>query len=367
MTNSKDLTGRLRGRWMPLEHLARLSEPIVITFAALFLGVLIFSVFLMVQGISPVAFARVVWLGGFGTPFSIANALERAAPLILAALCVALPAQLGLVIIGGEGAIVMGGVAAAVASQIFAGWPMGWFFMALAGAGAGALWIGAIGWMRHARAVNETISSLLMAYIAIALMNHLIEGPLRDPASLNKPATLPIGDAFSVGRIPGLDVHWGLAAGICACLLAWILMARTTLGMAARFAGANPRAAQLQALAVGKLMIGFTALAGAGAGLAGYFEVAAVHQTANASLASGFGFAAILVSFLARHNPLAIIPVAMFIGGLDASSGLVQRRLDMPDATMQVLQGTLFLSILSLDAAYGRVRPLAPALWGRRR
>ncbi|WP_335339577.1 ABC transporter permease [Falsihalocynthiibacter arcticus] len=220
----------------------------------------------------------------------------------------------------------------------------------------GGLWIGFVGFIRHTRAVNETISSLLMSYIAVALMSHLIEGPLRDPASLNKPATLPIGDVFSVGKMPWVDVHWGLGVGVIACVFSWVLIERTSVGMAARIAGANVRAAQLQGLPVGFLVIGVCILGGAFAGLAGMFEVAGVHGNANASLASGFGFTAILVSFLARHNPLAIVLVAFLLGGLDASGGLVQRRLDMPDAAMLVLQGVLFISVLVADTAYGRFR-----------
>ena len=82
--------------------------------------------------------------------------------------------------------------------------------------------IGAVGWLRIRRGVNETIASLLMAYIAIALMNHLVEGPFRDPASLNKPSTAPLTDALRVGDMPvGIEVHWGFAAGILACVISW--------------------------------------------------------------------------------------------------------------------------------------------------
>ena len=109
-----------------------------------------------------------------------------------------------------------------------------------------ALWMALAGALRAYRGVNETISSLLLNYIAIALLNHLVEGPLRDPASLNKPSTLPIGDDNMLGNLPGLDVHWGLASGLVACLLAWVLMQRTTFGFAARMVGGNVagRAAQ---------------------------------------------------------------------------------------------------------------------------
>lgn len=350
-----------------LEWIARRAEALVIPLAALIVGMALFSLFIALVGKSPAQLYETMWRGGFGSWFSVQNSLSRAAPLLLAALCVALPARLGLVVIGGEGAIVLGGVAAAAMGVAASGAPA--FFvilvMGVAGLAAGGIWIGAVGALRHYRAVNETISSLLMAYIAIALMNHLVEGPLRDPASLNKPSTEPLAEAYRIGNIPGMDVHWGLVVGIVACILSWLLIEKTRWGFAARIAGGNVRAAQVQGLAVGPLIVGFTALAGGFAGLAGMLEVAAVQGSANASLAAGYGYTGILVAFLARHNPLAIIPVAFLLGGIDASGGLIQRRMDLPDATVLVLQGMLFVVILFSETFYGRFKAFNPDLWQR--
>jgi ABC-type uncharacterized transport system permease subunit len=352
-------------QWLPA--LARRAEAVVIPLVALVIGFAVFGLFLLTQGKSPAEFVAIVWKGAFGSAFSWQNTLSRAAPLLLAALCVALPARLGLVIIGGEGAIVLGGVAVGAIGPALGAFPaaLALPIMAASAMLAGALWIGAAGALRHFRGVNETISSLLLAYIAIALMNHLVEGPLRDPASLNKPSTAPLPDALRVGNLPGMEVHWGLAFGIAACVLAWVLIDRTTWGFAARIAGGNVRAAQVQGLPVGKLILGFTALAGAFAGLAGFFEVTAIHGSANGSLAAGYGYTGILIAFLARHNPLAIIPVAILLAGFDASSGLIQRRMDLPDATILVLQGFVFVAILISDTAYGRFRLFAPERWGK--
>jgi simple sugar transport system permease protein len=142
--------------------------------------------------------------------------------------------------------------------------------------------------------------------------------------------------------------------GVVLAILVWVLMNRTKFGFAARITGGNVRAARAQGLPVGRLIVISCALAGACAGLAGYFEVAAIQGRANASLAAGYGFTGILVAFLARQNPLAIIPVAIFLGGIDAAGGLVQRRMDMPDATVQVLQGLMFVVILVSETFYGR-------------
>lgn len=350
-----------------LEWVARRAEGFVIPVVAIIVGMAIFSVFIALLGKSPAQLFDLMWRGGFGSWFSLQNTLSRAAPLLLAALCVALPARLGLVVIGGEGAIVLGGVAAAAFGVWFDGAPsfVMILLMAIAGMVAGGLWIGAVGALRHYRAVNETISSLLMAYIAIALMNQLVEGPLRDPASLNKPSTHPLGDAYRIENIPGMDVHWGLVVGVVACILSWILIEKTRWGFAARIAGGNVRAAQVQGLAVGPLIVGFCALAGAFAGLAGMIEVAAVQGNANGSLVAGYGYAGILVAFLARQNPLAIIPVAVLLGGIDASGGLIQRRMDLPDATVLVLQGVLFIVILFSETFYGRFKIFNPDLWKR--
>lgn len=348
-----------------LAGLARRSEAVVIPVMALIAGLAVFSLFLLCVGKSPTEFYSLVYRAGFGTAFSWQNTLSRTAPLLFAALCVALPARLGLVVIGGEGAIVLGGVATGALAAVIVGWPaaLGLPLLAAVAMGVGAFWIGAVGWLRHVRGVNETIASLLMSYIAIALMNHLVEGPFRDPASLNKPSTAPLAEQLRVGDIPGWDVHWGLIAGVLLCLVSWVLIDRTTWGFAARIAGGNVRAAEVQSLPVGWLIIGFTALGGACAGLAGFFEVAAVHGSANASLATGYGFTGILIAFLARHNPLAIIPVAVLLAGFEASSGLIQRRMDLPDATVLVLQGFVFVAILMSDTLYGRFRMFAPERW----
>jgi len=268
-----------------------------------------------------------------------------------------LPARLGLVIIGNEGALVVGGVAAAAAGIAVSNMPplIVQIAMALAGMMMGGLWIAFAGALRQFRGVNETISSLLLTYIAIALMNHFVEGPLRDPSSLNKPSTWPIGDANMIGTIPGMDVHWGLVFGIVACLLCYLFQRFTTWGFAMEVIGGNPKTARMMGLDVSRYVLLACGAGGAAAGLAGMVEVAAIHGRANASLAVGYGYSGILVSFLARHHPAAIVPVSILLGGIGASGGLLQRRLDLPDAAVVVLQGIIFVAILASETMYGRL------------
>ena len=188
------------------------AETFIIPAVALLASAAIFPSFWSLsasrQGNSSSLIAR----GGFGTLFSWQNTLVRAAPLILTALCVAIPARMGLVVIGGGGSArhcrVSAGAIAIPLEQSVA--PM--FItlaMGLTAVVVGACWIGLVGWLRHARGVNETISSLLLTYIAIAIVNPLHRGAFRNPADPNRPSTKAINPDAMVGAIPGLHVHWG--------------------------------------------------------------------------------------------------------------------------------------------------------------
>lgn len=327
--------------------LREFALPVLAIAAAL----LLFGLLVSFTGVSPLEVWFILFKGAFGDWFSWQNTLQRAAPLMLTALCVAIPARAGLVVIGGEGALVLGGLAAAaVAHAVPLPFNMlGSLMVCLAGAVVGAAWIALAGWLRQHRGINETISSLLLAYIAIGIFKHLVEGALRDPASLNKPSTYSLDAGLLIGGIAGSDVHWGLVIGVLACIALGFWLRATPSGFSVRVVGGNPRTAQLVGLPAGKLIVGACAIGGACAGLAGAIEVAAVHTNANASLIAGYGYAGILVAFIARHNPLAIIPVAILFGGFGAAGSMLQRRLGLPDASVLVLQGIAFVLILASE------------------
>jgi simple sugar transport system permease protein len=333
-------------------------------------SLVVFGLFILIWAkVSPLQLYYEMYRGSFGSRFSWQNTLTKAAPLILTALCTALPARVGLIIIGGEGALVLGGLAALSAGLLLQGAPVLGLqlSMALAGMLAGGLAIALVGALRNWRGVNETISSLLVTYVigaipGVGIFNYLVEGPMRDPASLNKPSTYPIPKEAMLGNLFGTDVHWGLAFGVIFCLFVYVLLHHTTFGFAARMVGGNMRAARAAGVPVGRVLLITCLLAGAAAGLAGMVEIAAVHGQANYALIAGYGFTGILVSFIARHHPLGIIPVAILFGGLSASSGVLQRQLNLPDASVDVLKGIMFVMILLFETLYGRFRLFQPRL-----
>lgn len=333
-------------------------ESICLPIAALVFALVLFGAFCALAGASPFAVYGSIYKAAFGSWSAWQNTLIRASPLMLTALCTALPARLGLVIIGNEGALVMGGLGAIlVGLGLGTGLPpfVVQVLMAIAGTLFGGLWIMLAGALRHYRGVNETISSLLLNYIAIAFLNHLIEGPMRDASFVTKPSSAALEAANWLGTLPGTRIHFGLFYGLVACALAYFLIQRTTFGFAARTAGGNIRAARIAGLPVGKLTLAVCFLGGSAAGLAGMVEVAAVQKRINESLVSNYGYAGVLVAFVSRHNPLATILVAVLLGGILASGGILQRSHDLPDATVLVFQGIVFLCVLFSDSLYGKL------------
>jgi general nucleoside transport system permease protein len=333
------------------------TERIIIPVGAIVLALIVFGLFTWLFGVDPLSVYRTIYLGAFGNWFSWQNTLQRAAPLMLTALCTAVPARLGLIVIGGEGALIIGTVATVLAAAALPGVGPELVIpaMMLAAMVTGGTWVALSGALRYYRGVNETISSLLLNYIAIAIMNQLVTGWMRDHEVVNRPSSWSIGRQNMIGNLPGMDVHWGFAFGIAACVLCYVLMQHTIFGFSCRIIGGNMRAAKMAGLAVGKLIVTACFIGGAAAGLAGMAEVAAGEGRTSSSMVVGYGYTGILIAFIARQNPIAVIPAAILLGGLRASGGLLQRRHGLPDASVLVLEGIIFIIILTSEPLYGRL------------
>lgn len=334
-------------------------EGILLFLLALGITLGLFGIFVAMLGHSPARIFYTQYVGGFGTWFSLQDTLIQAAPIMLTGLCTALPARAGILVIGNEGALIIGGIAAVILGVAVAGMPpaIGIILVTAGAAVAGGLWIGMAGALRYYRGVNEVICTLLLNYIAIALLLHLVSGPIRDYSRSLRPSSWSIPGEFMLGSIPGTMIHWGLAIGVVVCVLAFIMTRYSTFGFSTDVMGGNVRAAQAVGLPVARITLTVCFLGGAAAGLAGGIEIVAVHGYASDSLVVGYGYAGILVAFAARFNPLAVILIAILIGGVSASGGLVERRFGLPDATTLVFQGVLFLAVLGSNTLVGQLGP----------
>ena len=337
-------------------------DAMIITIVAMAISLLIFGLFVTVsKGVSIGNVYYYLFYGAFGKASAWRNTMIHASPMLLTALCVALPARVGMMIIGGEGCVLLGALVAALVAHLMPGAPpfIVQACMIVSGMMIGGWWITFAGWLRQYRGVNETISSLLLNYIARAILNHCVEGPMRDLNNLNVPSSWPLDPSVMLGSIPGTQIHVGLIFGIIFCVGCWILMDHTTHGFATRIVGGNTRAAKVAGLSIAKYSLTACFIGGAAAGLAGVVEVAARDGAASDNLSqAGYGYAGILVAFVARQNPLAIIPVAILMGGV--GNDYLKMKLQS-DSVVQVFQGILFLVILGLDTWAGRLKDLRHA------
>jgi ABC-type uncharacterized transport system permease subunit len=332
-------------------------ESIAIPILAFAVSMVLFGGFCALWGAPFWAVFHSIYRAGFGSWYAWQNSLVHAAPLMLCALCTALPIRAGLITVGNEGAFVIGGLGATVAglaAHAASPW-VSLCCMAAAGIAAGGAWIVIPAGLQYFRGVNAVISSLLLNYIGLAVMLQLVEGPMRDPQSLNFPASYAIAQSHQLGRLYHSRIHLGLAFGVMAALLSWVLIERTVWGMKVKIVGGNSRAADLVGLNSGWLILVAAFLGGGCAGLAGMVEVAAVQGRASHAIASGYGYVGILVAFLARQSPLRIVVVAVILGAMIANGGALERDLDLPDASIAVFEGIAFLVILASESLYGRM------------
>lgn len=303
-------------------------------------------------GANPLEAYSVMFAGAFGSFARFSEVLVKASALTLTGLAVILAARMNLWNIGCEGQLVMGGVfATAVALWYGAVLPAPVLvpLLFLAGALGGAAWASGPAWLRSRLGVSEIITTLLLNYVAIALMEHLYFGPWRDPAGFGFPGTAMFADAATLPRFPGTRVHPGLLAGLFgAGLLAWVL-AKTRWGYELTVMGLGPKAAEYAGMNAARRGLWVLILSGAIAGIAGMAEVTAIHHRLQQGLSVGYGYDGVIVACLARLKPGfapigAVALAAVLVGG-----EYLQTRMRLPSAASLVIEAALLLSLLWLQ------------------
>ncbi|HET9000948.1 MAG TPA: ABC transporter permease [bacterium] len=314
------------------------------------------AVVLWLAGVNPLAAYADLLGEPFGSGFGIGETLVKATPLILTGLAVLLPARMKLWNIGAEGQLQLGAIGAAWMALFT---PIGHSAVAMlavvvAGMVAGALWALAAGALRAWLDVNETITTLLMNYIALLFVDHLIYGPWKDPASRGFPlsATFPQGARLPF-IIPGTRVHLGLLLALVAVVIVTVALYRTRWGLEVRVIGDNPRAARYTGMSLVRHTLLIMGIAGALAGLAGVGEASAIAGRLQRGLSPGYGYTAIIVAWLAKLNPVAVVIVAVLLGGLYLGGDSLQISLGLPIAVVNMLQGLIFFFVLGGEVLAG--------------
>lgn len=324
--------------------------------ASILISLLGGALLLVACGADPLrAYAAMVY-GAFGSAANLTDTLIKAIPLMLTGLGVAVAFRMRFWNIGAAGQLALGGVAASwVALFASPGLP-GWAVLPLAlvaGVVAGALWAGIPAVLKARLQVDETLTTLMLNYVAIHYYEHLYNGPWRNPEGFGFPGTALFPD---VAWLPHLlpRVHLGLLLALLAAAVLWFILKHTRWGFELRIIGENAVAARYLGIDIGRHMIVALLISGGLSGLAGATEVTGnLHRLTN-GLPYDLGYTAIIVAWMAQLNPIAIIGVALLMAGLLVGGDQLQMRMHLPAAIALVLQGMLLFPLLagSLLAEY---------------
>ncbi len=334
-----------------LDRAKRTAVYILSSLAAVLLAFVLTAVFLLMVGRDPLAVYCGIFAGAFGDSFSISETLVAATPIMLCALAVAVAQWVGMMNVGVEGQLYMGAIGATLvplSRPDLPAWqmlPLMFVFACL----FGGLWASIPALLRVWLGVSEVIVSLLLNYVATLSVEYLIHGPWLDPTTSSWPQTIAFPDSAQLPHLAGQRVHLALALGVCFSLFFAVLLPITRAGFFARVIGQNPDAAKYAHYPVKRYLLTAMFLSGAIAAIAGFGQVSAIEGRLRAGLSPGYGYTGFLVSWLARHNPIAIVVVSILVGGLLSGADSLQLSAKLPFATVNILQGLIFFCLLASE------------------
>ncbi|MGZ0176665.1 MAG: ABC transporter permease [Acidimicrobiales bacterium] len=317
--------------------------------ASLVFALMVGAVILALVGNNPFEAYRTMYDASLNGWTSISRSLTLATPLILTGLAAAIAFRMKVYNIGAEGQLYLGAIASswvALALPPDLPKPIMLTFFILGGAVAGAIWAGLAAIPRAFLNADEIITTLMLNFVALSLMNYLIFGSMsfwRDPER-PVPQGLKIPES---ARLPILSgrLHAGVIVAVVAAALLWWVLRRTSWGFQVRTIGDSPDAARYAGMNVKLKLFWVLAISGALAGIAGAVEVSGVTKSLEPkALATEIGFTGIIVAVVARMNPLGVVPVSIFLAAI-ATSGSRLQSIGIQVEVVFLLQGLIFLSV----------------------
>ena len=307
----------------------------------------IFGLLMVTKGVNPLEAYQSMW-SSLLSDTSLSAIFVKGTPLVLAALAVTVPAKAGMVNVGGEGQLIIGGVFAAGMSQAINGRVAGSVSLVaiiVAGAIGGALWAGLAALLKHLVGISEAVTTLLLNYVALNIMFFLIYDPWKDPNGSGQPATRPIPVSERLPLLGNSKVHAGIVIALVAAGAVWWLLRSTRFGFKLRVVGGNTEAARRAGLRVGALVIGAMLLGGALAGLGGAAQLLGAEFKLRPGFLVTYGYVGFLASWLARHDPPKVALAALALAAISISGDSLQIDSQLPAATVNILMALVLLAV----------------------
>ena len=330
-------------------HVWTYASPLLALAITVLIGLAIFAM----MGKDPLRGLTLFFWEPIKSGYAIGELLVKATPLLIIALGLSVCFRSGVWNIGAEGQFVMG--------AIFAGWmalqadksTSSWIIIPailLAGILGGMLWAGLTALLKDRFNANEILVSLMLVYIAVFILNYVVNGPLRDPAGYNFPQSKSFEAVTQIPRMfTGSRVSIGIVLALLGAAALWLFLFRSKAGFALAVGGLAPAAASYAGFSSRSAVWVALFISGGTAGLAGALEVAGPIGQLTPYVPAGYGFAAIIVAYVGRLHPVGVVLASLLMSMFYIGGELAQSRMGVPKSVTGVFQGLLLFSLLACD------------------
>jgi len=329
-------------------RLMLVATPIASVILTMLVGVIVFDLL----GIDGQRAVVDIFLTPLLAPYKWQDVAVKAAPLIIIALGLSIGNRANVWNIGAEGQYIIGALCAAgvgIAAGTTGG-PIIVFLMVMAGFVGGGAWAAVPAVLKTRLNVNEILSSLMLTYVAVQVLSFLVGGPWKDPNGRNFPATAPLQPDQTLPTLfPGTTVHLGIAIAVILPFVFWLVMSRSVFGFQIRVVGSAPNAARHGGFDANQTVWAAMLIGGAMAGLAGALEFTGALKAINLGFPSGYGFTAIIVSFLGRLHPIGCLIAGIVLAVTFVGGQVAQTTVHIPNATAGIFQAMMLFFILASD------------------
>ena len=341
---------KLEARPQPSKAMS-VASPLIALLITVLIGTLLFTLL----GKDPLRALQMFFVEPVSSLYALSELSVKATPLIIIALGLAVCYRSNVWNIGAEGQFVTGALAGGwVAMQ--AGPGTEWMgrgivlVILIAGVLGGMLWAAIVALLRDRFNASEILVSLMLVYVAELLLGYHVYGPWKDPQGYNFPQSITFLPVTQIPRLgTGLRVNIGLFVALGAVAAFWVFLFRTYRGLQLQIGGLAPLAARYAGFSARSALWTALLLSGGMAGLAGALEVAGPLGQLTPYVPQGYGFAAIIVAYVGRLNPIGIVFSSILMSMFYIGGELAQSRLGLPKSLTGVFQGLLLFTLLACD------------------
>lgn len=331
---------------------------------AALLSVIGVTILFALLGRDPVEALRTLFVTPLANIEGLTELGLKATPLLLCAVGIAIGVRADVWNIGAEGQFTLGAIVGSAVALDWGGGGHWWVIPAtlVAGIGGGMAWAAIPALLRTRFNAHEILTTLMLSYVAIQLLGYLVHGPWKDPEGYSFPQTRQFEpDAMLPVLVAGTRLHIGALFALAAVPLGSVLLGRTLVGFRIRTVGAAPAAARYAGFSRDATVWVCLLLSGGLAGLAGICEIAGGNGQLTPLISPGYGFAAIIVAFLGRLNPVGILFASLLMALLYLGGEGLQVSMQLPIAVTGTVQGMLLFFLLAADVLINYRLRLLPA------